>query len=231
MAEQGRLRAGASNRSPWSHVVWRGALAEAAARQGVTDQRVLQAMGAVRRAEFVPPSYADLAEVDEPVPIGHGQVTSQPSLVAAMVESLSLQGAERVLEVGTGFGYQTALLASLAQEVWSIEWWADLAAAAAANLAAGGFANAHVVVGDGSQGLAEHAPYDAAVVCAAFPAVPPPLGDQLADGGRLVQPVGKGGDEAVLLYVKGADGLREERLVSYARFVRLVGAHGFHDSG
>src|SRR5690606_492297 len=168
------------------------------AAAGVTDARVLDAMRAVPRARFVPAEHAHEADLDVPIPIGHGQVTTQPSLVAAMIQALELGGDETVLEVGSGYGYQTALLARLAAVVWSVEWRDDLAAAARENLAAAGVRNAHVVTGDGTLGLPEHAPFDAIVVSAAFPDVPPPLVDQLAPGGRLVQPLGHGGDEDVV---------------------------------
>ncbi|HXX91183.1 MAG TPA: protein-L-isoaspartate(D-aspartate) O-methyltransferase [Acidimicrobiales bacterium] len=202
-------------------------LARIAASQGVRDPRLLAAIRAVARVGFVPRQFAELAELDEPVPIGHHQVTTQPSLVAAMIEALELQGDEVVLEVGTGFGYQTALLARVAAHVWSIERFADLADAARANLGAAGITNADVVVGDGSAGLAEHAPYDAVVVSAAFPTVPQPLADQLVVGGRLVQPMGPGGSEEVVVFGKEPSGLRRVRTVTYARFVRLVGRHGY----
>lgn len=202
-------------------------LADLAEEQGVRDPRILEAMRSVPRVRFVPAEYAQLAERDEPVPIGHHQVTTQPSLVAAMLESLALQGQEKVLEVGSGYGYQTALLSRLSSYVWGIEWWADLAESARANIAALGVTNAEVVTGDGSLGLPEHAPYDAIVVSAAFPSVVPPLISQLVEGGRLVQPVGPGGAEEVVLFEKENAGLKRVRLITYARFVRLVGAHGF----
>jgi protein-L-isoaspartate(D-aspartate) O-methyltransferase len=144
-----------------------------------------------------------------------------------MIEALALDGSERVLEVGAGYGFQTALLARLAGDVWSVERFADLAAVAEQNLARHGIDNAHVVVGDGSEGLREHAPYDAVVVSAAFPEIPPPLEEQLAPGGRLVQPIGPGGQDDVVLFEKGPDGLVELREVTGAHFVRLVGRHGY----
>jgi protein-L-isoaspartate(D-aspartate) O-methyltransferase len=194
---------------------------------GIADPRLLQAAGGVPRAEFVPPGVSDQAYLDIPLPLPHGQVTTQPSLVAKMIEALALTGDERVLEIGTGFGWQTALLARLASEVWSVERWPDLAAAAAANLARHGVENATVVVGDGSEGLAGHAPYDAILVSAAFPEVPEPLAAQLVVGGRLVQPIGPGGREDVVLFKRGAEGLVPRRTIVGAHFVRLIGRRAF----
>jgi protein-L-isoaspartate(D-aspartate) O-methyltransferase len=144
-----------------------------------------------------------------------------------MVEALSLSGSEHVLEVGTGYGFQTAVLARLAALVWSVERWPDLAEAARANLARQGVENAQVVVGDGSQGLIEHGPFDAILVSAAFPHVPAPLAAQLADDGRLVQPIGPGGQELVVVFEATPDGLAPRQTVTGAHFVRLVGKHGF----
>lgn len=192
----------------------------------MTDERLLAAFGSIPRAEFVPPELAELAYVDEPIPIPDGQVTTQPSLVARMVEALALRGDEKVLEIGTGYGFQTALLAELGGHVWSVERWPDLAGTARENLARHGTENAEVVAGDGTLGLPEHAPYQAILVSAAFPAVPEPLSAQLATGGRLVHPVGQGGHEDVVLFEKD-DGLLPRRSLTGARFVRLVGEHGF----
>jgi protein-L-isoaspartate(D-aspartate) O-methyltransferase len=163
--------------------------------------------------------------VDVPIPIPHGQVTTQPSLSARMIEALGLTGSERVLEIGTGYGFQTALLAHLATFVWSVERLADLAKTARRNLEV--VANVEVVVGDGSLGLPEHAPFDAILVSAAFPSVPAPLAEQLAEAGRLVQPMGSGGAEDVLLFEKHGGRLEQVSFVTGARFVRLYGAHGF----
>jgi protein-L-isoaspartate(D-aspartate) O-methyltransferase len=193
----------------------------------VRDERLLAVMAEVPRASFVPPGSADEAYVDEPVRIPHRQVTTQPSLVAKMVEALELTGDERVLEVGTGYGYQTVLLARLAGEVWSIELWSDLSAAARASLAGQRIANVHLVVGDGSRGLPERAPFDAIVVSAAFPTVPAPLVEQLMVGGLLVQPIGYGGSEDVVQFRKGERGLTRVRSLTAARFVRLYGEHGY----
>jgi protein-L-isoaspartate(D-aspartate) O-methyltransferase len=201
------------------------ALVAAAREAGVRNERVLTAIAAVPRAEFVPAAYAVRADIDAPIPIPHGQVTTQPSLVARMVEALALEGDERVLEIGTGYGWQTALLARLAREVFSVERFADLAETARAGLAA--CRNVHIVVGDGSQGLPEHAPFNAVVVAAAYPEVPDPLAEQLAEGGRLVQPLGFGGAEDVILFEKRGGELHRVRSVSGAHFVRLHGRHGF----
>ncbi len=194
---------------------------------GVRDPRVLQAFRDAPRAGFVPPHLAAQAYVDRPLPIPHEQVTTQPSLIARMVEALELAGSERVLEIGTGYGFQTALLARLARFVWSIERWPDLAAAARANLARAGIANVEVVVGDGTEGLPQHAPFDAIIVSAAFPQVPPPLVEQLAVGGRLVHPIGPGGAEEVVRFAKGPAGLIRRSTVTLAHFVKLYGRHAY----
>ena len=202
-------------------------LVAAARAEGVRDARLLAAIRDVPRADFVPPALAEGAYEDRPLPIAHGQVTTQPSLVARMVEALGIRGEERVLEIGTGFGWQTALLARLADFVWSVERWPDLADEARARVERAGARNVEVVVGDGSGGLPEHAPYDAILVAAAFPTVPPALAAQLADGGRLVQPLGPGGAEEVVLFERADELLERRRLVALAHFVRLVGRYGF----
>jgi protein-L-isoaspartate(D-aspartate) O-methyltransferase len=201
------------------------ALAAAAYAVGVKDERVLTAIASVPRSEFVPAELAGLANVDRPLPIPHGQVTTQPSLVARMLEALGLVGDERALEIGTGYGWQTALLAELAREVFSIERFGDLADFARTALT--GHGNAHVVVGDGSGGLPTRAPFDAILVAAAYPEVPTPLVEQLADGGRLVQPLGPGGAEDVVLFERRGSELYRVRSVIRAHFVRLHGRHGF----
>jgi protein-L-isoaspartate(D-aspartate) O-methyltransferase len=201
------------------------ALVAASREAGVRDERVLDAIGAVPRVDFVPDEDADLADLDTPIPIPHGQVTTQPSLVARMVEALGLEGDERVLEIGTGYGWQTALLGRLAREVYSVERFADLAETAQRHL--DGYENVTVVVGDGSEGLPEHAPFDAILVAAAYPRVPDPLAEQVAERGRMVQPLGPGGAEDVVLFEKRDGELRRVRSVSGAHFVRLYGRHGF----
>jgi protein-L-isoaspartate(D-aspartate) O-methyltransferase len=202
-------------------------LVRAAQRAGVRDERLLTAIAELPRTGFVPGEYGSSAHADRPVPIPHEQVTTQPSLVAQMVDALAVSADDKVLEVGTGYGWQTALLARLAAQVWSIERFGDLADAARANLDAHGVSNARVVVGDGTLGLPEHAPYSAIVVAAAFPEVPRPLIDQLAEEGRLVQPIGRGGSEDVVLFTKREGAPVSVRVLTGARFVRLVGAFGF----
>jgi len=204
-------------------------LVQAIVAAGVRDPRLLSTLREVPRASFVPPDLADHAYLDRPLPIPHGQVTTQPSLSAKMVEALGLTGSERVLEVGTGYGFQTALLAHLSNIVWSVERFPDVAETARNNLQLHGVANAEVVVGDGTKGLPEHAPYDATLISAAFPRVPPPLAEQLTVGGRLVQPVGPGGEEEVILFEKGPRGLVRRRNITGAHFVRLYGTHAFPD--
>jgi protein-L-isoaspartate(D-aspartate) O-methyltransferase len=194
--------------------------------EGIRDRRVLAAFRAVPRALFVPAEAVGQAYLDEPLRIPRGQVTTQPSLIAAMVAALGLTGGERVLEVGTGLGFQTAILARLARQVVSIERSADLAAQARANLAAVGVGRVTIVVGDGTLGVPEHAPYQAIVVSAASPWVPGPLVEQLTDGGRLVHPVGPGGHEQVTAFSRQADRLVVEARLVPARFVPLVGAYG-----
>jgi protein-L-isoaspartate(D-aspartate) O-methyltransferase len=196
-------------------------------RRGIRDPRLLGAIREVPRGDFVPPDLADQAYFDVPLPIGHSQVTTQPSLVAQMVEALELAGPERVLEIGTGFGWQTALLARLAARVWSIERWADLAGEARRRLQETGAANVEVVVGDGTEGHPGGAPYDAILVSAAYPSVPGALASQLAEGGRLVQPLGQGGAEEVVLFSKTGGGLKRRRVLTRAYFVRLCERHGF----
>lgn len=201
-------------------------LVEALLREGVDDERVQQAFRDVRRDQFVPPELKASAYVDRPIPIPHGQVTTQPSLIGQMVAALRLAGTERVLEIGTGLGFQTAILARLAGEVFSIERLPDVADQAKANLRAAGIEGVTIRVGDGTLGLPEFAPFGAIVVSAASPKVPPPLAEQLVDGGRIVHPLGSGGNEQVVVFRKEGDHLIRERMVVPAHFVRLIGIHG-----
>jgi protein-L-isoaspartate(D-aspartate) O-methyltransferase len=197
----------------------------------VRDERVLAAIATVPRAGFVPAEHRGQAYRDVPIPIPHGQVTTQPSLVGAMLAALALEGGERVLEVGTGFGYQTALLTRLAGHVFSVERFADLAETARRNLARWGARNVEVMVGDGTAGLPDHAPFDAIVVSAAFPSVPEPLAVQLTQGGRLVQPVGPGGRDDVTLFLRSGNGIERRASVTPAHFVKLYGAYGYAEEG
>jgi protein-L-isoaspartate(D-aspartate) O-methyltransferase len=203
------------------------ALVEAARGNGVVDPRLLDAIRTTPRERFVPAQHRDEAYLDTPLPIPHEQVTTQPSLVAAMVDALELTGEENVLEVGTGYGWQTALLAKLARQVWTVERFHDLAEWAAGALVEQEIAGVRIVVGDGSRGLPARAPYDAILVAAAYPRVPGPLARQLARGGRLVQPIGEGGAEDVVVFDRTEGGLERRRSVIGAHFVPLVGRHGF----
>lgn len=192
-------------------------------------KRVIEAFRMVFREAFVPPEARERAYLDEPVPIPHDQVTTQPSLIARMIGALDLKGDERALEIGTGCGFQTALLAALCRHVWSIERFEDLSRAAAANLKRAGRGNATLRVGDGTLGWPEQAPFDVVISSAAAPAVPPPLAAQLREGGRLVQPIGPGGSERVILYEKSGGTLRERSMLTRACFVRMAGRHGCGD--
>ena len=190
-------------------------------RREIGPGRIADAFAEVDRAGFVPPGSSDVYR-DRPVVIPEGQTTSQPSLIARMIEALDPGPDERVLEVGTGFGYQTALLAKLCKEVVSMERWEPLAGQARRNLAAAGTQNAHVFVGDGWRGCPEKAPFDGIVVAAAATEVPSPYVGQLVEGGRLVIPVKRRGSDEVTLYVKTGGALETVRLIAPARFVPLV---------
>lgn len=197
-------------------------LVEASREAGVHDERVLHAIAVVDRACFVPKEFRAFAERDRPIPILHEQVTTQPSLVAKMVEALRLRGRERVLEIGTGLGYQCAILARLAGQVVTIERFANLANQARRNLRRAGIDNVIVVHGDGTQGYPRLAPYDAIIVAAASPHIANPLIEQLVEGGILVQPMGPGGNEVVTAFEKREGELFEIEVVTGAYFVPLV---------
>jgi len=190
--------------------------------RGVRDRRVLAAMRRVPRHRFMPADVAPHAYEDRALPIGHGQTISQPFIVASMTEQLDLKRGERVLEVGTGSGYQAAVLAELVGEVYSIEIVTPLAERAAADLAALGYDRVHVRSGDGYRGWPEAAPFDAIVVTAAPDHVPQPLVDQLALGGRLVIPVGGRGAQDLRVLTREKDGVREETLYG-VMFVPMTG--------
>jgi len=194
-------------------------------RSHVSDQRVLEAMRAVPRDLFVPPELAAEAWDNAPLPIGAGQTISQPLVVARMCEMLELTGAETVLDVGTGSGYHAALLARLARHVYSIEVRKSLSRQAAVNLRAAGVANVTLVVGDGSRGLLEHAPYEAInIAAAAGGAIPPALCDQLAPGGRLVAPV-ENGEQRLVVARRTEAGVSVTEF-ERVRFVPLVSRRG-----
>ncbi len=195
-------------------------------KRGIRDEAVLKAMREVPRHRFVPARYRSIAYDDMPLPIGHDQTISQPLMVAMMTEALRLQGDERVLEIGTGSGYQAAILARLAKVVFTIERIAELAAQARATLATLGITNVHVLVADGTVGLPEHAPYDAIVVTAGAPHVPLPLADQLRIDGRLVIPVGGRLEQTLVRVTKTSNGLQTEHL-GECRFVPLIGEQGW----
>jgi protein-L-isoaspartate(D-aspartate) O-methyltransferase len=196
------------------------------AARGILDARVLDAMRAVPRHAFVPEDYASAAYHDRPLPIGHGQTISQPYIVALMTELLSLQPHDRVLEIGTGSGYQAAILAHLSAKVISIERIEPVAERARKLLADLGIGNVTIIVGDGTEGYSPGAPYDGIIITASTPDIPPPLQEQLADGGRLVAPVG-GRDLQELVRLVRHGGQIERELYGGVMFVPLIGRHGW----
>jgi protein-L-isoaspartate(D-aspartate) O-methyltransferase len=194
--------------------------------RGLGDERVLQAMGRVPRREFVPQDYRDQAYEDHPIPIGEGQTISQPYIVALTLEALALQPSDRVLEIGTGTGYQTALLAELTQHVYSVERHQTLARKAEVTLARLGYSNVAILVGDGSTGLPAEAPFDAIAVSAASPRIPASLFEQLRDGGRMVLPIGPSQAQDLQL-VRKNEGRPIVTSLGACAFVPLIGAQGF----
>jgi protein-L-isoaspartate(D-aspartate) O-methyltransferase len=197
-------------------------------RRGITDEKVLAAMDAVPRHKFVGEEFRERAYEDAPLPIGDGQTISQPYIVAAMTAALRLKASERILEIGTGCGYQAAILSRLGKEVFSIERLPRLAAQASKRLAELGYANVHVHCGDGTLGLPEFAPFDAILVAAAAPAVPKPLLAQLAEGGRMILPVGDEENQVLQLIEKLGNTILTNTLEG-CRFVPLVGYHGWQN--
>jgi protein-L-isoaspartate(D-aspartate) O-methyltransferase len=197
-------------------------------RRDVEDERVLEAMARVPRELFLPEGERSRAYDDAALPIGGGQTMSQPYMVAKMCELLSLDGDERVLDVGTGSGYHAAVLAELAKEVVSIERVAELAARARENLRAAGYDSVEVRVGDGTLGVPDRAPFDAIAVAAAAPVLPESLYQQLKVGGRIVVPVGARSNQRLELIVKSPEGPAVVRSVP-CRFVPLVGEQGFSE--
>jgi protein-L-isoaspartate(D-aspartate) O-methyltransferase len=191
--------------------------------RGVSDARVLAAMRKVPRHEFVPEQWADAAYEDHPLPIGHGQTISQPYVVALMTELLHLSPGAKILEVGTGSGYQAAILAEIAEEVYSVEIIEALAKESADRLQRLGYKNIHVKRGDGYLGWPEQAPFEAIIVTAGAEHVPPPLIEQLKRGGRMVIPVGEPhGEQSLLLVEKDIDGTVSTRNVAPVLFVPLT---------
>jgi protein-L-isoaspartate(D-aspartate) O-methyltransferase len=198
------------------------------AQRGITDERVLQVMSEVPRHRFVPEDLWDMAYRDTPLPIGHDQTISQPYIVAYMTQMLHLTPDDRVLEVGTGSGYQAAILSRLSRQVYTIERVEELARRAEQIMQELGYNNLLVRVGDGGYGWPEAAPFDAIIVTAAAPEVPPPLIAQLNEGAPLISPIGPAGyQELVRLYRRG-DRTQVEHLVPVA-FVPLVGEHGWSE--
>ena len=195
-------------------------------RRGITDTRVLQAMQEVPRHAFVPPEWRHEAYSDRPLPIADAQTISQPYMVAIMTQSLVLQGHERVLEVGTGSGYQAAVLSRLAAHVYTIEYFRALAERSRTILQRLGYTNVQVITGDGGLGLPAYAPYHGILVAAAAPHVPQSLLAQLAEGGRLVIPVGSATSQELLIITRHGDGYSQLRSVP-CRFVPLLGQEGW----
>ena len=196
------------------------------AARGIRDERVQSAMRRIPRHIFVPENVRAAAYGDYPLPIGHGQTISQPYIVAMMTALLQIQPDDRILEIGAGSGYQAAILGTLAKEVISIERIPEVASLARENLSVSGISTVRVIVGDGTLGYPDRAPYDGVLITAATPSVPPPLIDQLAEGGRLVAPVGSRDlQELIRLTRKGKDLLRE--FFGGVVFVPLLGEHGW----
>jgi protein-L-isoaspartate(D-aspartate) O-methyltransferase len=195
-------------------------------RRGIHDERVLEAMATVPRHRFVAPADEGHAYTDQALPIGAGQTISQPYIVALTAAALRLSGTERVLEIGTGSGYAAAVLARLAAEVYTVERHRELAIGAGRIFDALGYDNIWVCIGDGTRGWPRYAPFDAIAVAAGGPRVPQSLLDQLADGGRLVMPIGSRDEQQMIRVVRHGTQMREERL-GPVRFVPLIGAEGW----
>jgi protein-L-isoaspartate(D-aspartate) O-methyltransferase len=195
--------------------------------KGIRDLAVLRAVSLVPRHLFVPESVRHRAYEDSALPIGAGQTISQPWVQARSIELAALTGHERVLEIGTGSGYQTALLSLCTEQVFSVERVAALAKSAQAALALAGARNTSIMVGDGTLGWRPYAPYDAILVAAASPDVPMPLVEQLAPGGRLIVPLGDRENQVLTLLTRESDGTVRSRTVSDVRFVPLLGQFGF----
>lgn len=199
-------------------------------RRGIRDLRLLNVMSSLPRDHFVDSALSSQAYNDHPLNIGCGQTISQPYIVALMTETLQLEGHETVLEIGTGSGYQTAILASLVKKVYSIERVRQLSNKARKILHELGYSNVTLRIGDGTQGWPEAAPFDAILVTASSPQIPQPLVDQLKEGGHIVVPIGEGEMQDLLVVTKEKAGLRQESLGD-CRFVKLYGEHGWRENG
>ena len=196
-------------------------------QRGISDERLLAAMSKVPRHEFVSQQNWNEAYADHPIPIAEKQTTSQPYMIAAMIQAAEIKPEDRILEIGAGSGYQTAVLAELASQVFAVERYASLAETAQKTLDRLGYRNAKIVTGDGSLGLAEAAPFDAIIVSAAAPRIPQALMDQLAVGGRLLIPVGESDQQVLQLVQRNADSSTSVRTLEGCRFVPLIGEQGF----
>ena len=194
--------------------------------RGIKDQKLLDAFQKVERHKFIPKDLASNAYADFPVPIGNGQTISQPYIVALMTECLNLTGKEKVLEVGTGSGYQTAILAELSKEVYSIERFENLAKMAQGVLNELGYTNIKIRVGDGTLGWPEEAPFDRIIITAASPRIPLPLTEQLKDNGKLIMPLGESFSQVLTLFEKKKDKLESMQICGCV-FVPLVGKYGY----
>ena len=196
-------------------------------QRGIRDERLLAAMSKVPRHEFVSQQNWNEAYADHPIPIAENQTTSQPYMIAAMVQAAEIKPEDRVLEIGAGSGYQTAVLAELASQVFAVERYASLTETAQKTLERLGYRNAKIVTGDGSLGLPEAAPFDTIIVSAAAPRIPQALMDQLAVGGRLLIPVGDADQQVLQLVQRNGDGATTMRTLEGCRFVPLIGEQGF----
>ncbi|MDQ7822927.1 MAG: protein-L-isoaspartate(D-aspartate) O-methyltransferase [Candidatus Eremiobacteraeota bacterium] len=195
--------------------------------RGITDEAVLSAMASVPREVFVPPEQCESSYEDRALSVGLGQTISQPWIVAYMTQALALEPHDRVLEVGTGSGYQGAVLSRIVKEVYSIERLPELSAGAGKIYGALGYGNIYLTVGDGTEGWPDHAPYDAIMVTAASPVIPEPLKEQMAQGGRLILPLESDFCEVLMLVTRKADQYDVVRLCE-CRFVPLIGRFGYH---
>jgi protein-L-isoaspartate(D-aspartate) O-methyltransferase len=196
-------------------------------QRGIRDERLLAAMSKVPRHEFVSQQNWNKAYADHPIPIAENQTTSQPYMIAAMVQAAQIKPEDRVLEIGAGSGYQTAVLAELASQVFAVERYASLTEAAQKALERLGYRNARIITGDGSLGLPEAAPFDSIIVSAAAPRIPQALIEQLAVGGRLLVPVGDADQQVLQLIQRNTDGTTSVRTLEGCRFVPLIGEQGF----